>query len=579
MSTQDAKLKVVIDAVDNATATLKNTQRELDGLSSGASRVGASVSGSSALVQSAIGALGAYAGAQGLAGIMNDYLDSAKELSQARFILAGNVKDIESSFQALSSFGDEMQHSLGVGGEYATVIASKMVPRFHDLNKSMGYAKELLRAQKYGGLDAASAAMIFTRASEGQEKALAQLLNTYGLAIPAGASMETIFARLKEKSDEAEKAFPKFAAQLDILKESFGDFKENAGAPIVGALATLLSGVNSLISEFPVLGTVAAAAILTISTALTGLGVASAVGGIAKLLGLSVSFGPWGLAIGAAIGIALMWLSNFNDAAQVAQENMLTWGTALMSTFGLLGAGGMAMATVFTGALAAIGTAIAGFGLILSTTFAGLTVYMLMSIEGYEKSWGGFMVFMSDTLNGLGILMKENFPNFFNFITSEMEIFIGVFTGQWAVVKDGIIGVWDAIAAKIKSYISGILSDIQSVVSWAQQAIDRISQMFSMSSKGGGPSTGKSGARASGGLVSAASAYLVGERGPELFMPSSGGTIIPNAALSSPGGGGYTFNISVNAAAMTDDSAMRRLASIVGGQIVKDFQRAHLMGY
>lgn len=38
-----------------------------------------------------------------------------------------------------------------------------------------------------------------------------------------------------------------------------------------------------------------------------------------------------------------------------------------------------------------------------------------------------------------------------------------------------------------------------------------------------------SGARASGGPVDAGGAYLVGEQGPELFVPSSNGAIAPNA--------------------------------------------------
>ena len=43
-----------------------------------------------------------------------------------------------------------------------------------------------------------------------------------------------------------------------------------------------------------------------------------------------------------------------------------------------------------------------------------------------------------------------------------------------------------------------------------------------------------SGARASGGPVDAGGAYLVGEQGPELFVPSSSGTIAPNAAPARP---------------------------------------------
>jgi len=47
-----------------------------------------------------------------------------------------------------------------------------------------------------------------------------------------------------------------------------------------------------------------------------------------------------------------------------------------------------------------------------------------------------------------------------------------------------------------------------------------------------------------GGPVSAGTPYMVGERGPELFMPSRGGSIIPNNAL---GGGGTSVVVNVDA--------------------------------
>jgi hypothetical protein len=45
------------------------------------------------------------------------------------------------------------------------------------------------------------------------------------------------------------------------------------------------------------------------------------------------------------------------------------------------------------------------------------------------------------------------------------------------------------------------------------------------------------GARAMGGPVSAGTAYLVGERGPEPFIPAQDGYVLPNAALAGLGGG------------------------------------------
>jgi hypothetical protein len=49
--------------------------------------------------------------------------------------------------------------------------------------------------------------------------------------------------------------------------------------------------------------------------------------------------------------------------------------------------------------------------------------------------------------------------------------------------------------------------------------------------------------RAVGGPVSGGSPYIVGEMGPELFVPGSSGTIIPNNRM----GGGAKISITVNA--------------------------------
>jgi phage-related minor tail protein len=53
--------------------------------------------------------------------------------------------------------------------------------------------------------------------------------------------------------------------------------------------------------------------------------------------------------------------------------------------------------------------------------------------------------------------------------------------------------------------------------------------------------------RASGGPVSANTPYMVGEKGPELFMPSGSGTIIPNGATGQMGGVTNVTNNYINA--------------------------------
>ena len=58
-----------------------------------------------------------------------------------------------------------------------------------------------------------------------------------------------------------------------------------------------------------------------------------------------------------------------------------------------------------------------------------------------------------------------------------------------------------------------------------------------------------SGMRAEGGPVGAGGAYVVGEKGPELFVPHSSGSIVPNGAMGSSGGSAGGVNVTYNIAA------------------------------
>lgn len=56
---------------------------------------------------------------------------------------------------------------------------------------------------------------------------------------------------------------------------------------------------------------------------------------------------------------------------------------------------------------------------------------------------------------------------------------------------------------------------------------------------------GAIGRRAMGGPVSGGSPYVVGELGPELFVPRSSGTVVPNDAMATSGAKNYTINVNM----------------------------------
>lgn len=66
---------------------------------------------------------------------------------------------------------------------------------------------------------------------------------------------------------------------------------------------------------------------------------------------------------------------------------------------------------------------------------------------------------------------------------------------------------------------------------------------------------------ADGGPIPSGMPYIVGERGPELFIPSSSGTIVPNHAMSS-GGGGNSYYIDARGA---DEARIAQLERTIIG--------------
>jgi hypothetical protein len=69
-----------------------------------------------------------------------------------------------------------------------------------------------------------------------------------------------------------------------------------------------------------------------------------------------------------------------------------------------------------------------------------------------------------------------------------------------------------------------------------------------------------SGARAMGGPVTSGRPYLVGERGPELFVPNRNGGIVPNHQM---GGGGVTVNQTINLSTGVSDTVRAEVLNML----------------
>jgi hypothetical protein len=121
---------------------------------------------------------------------------------------------------------------------------------------------------------------------------------------------------------------------------------------------------------------------------------------------------------------------------------------------------------------------------------------------------------------------------------------IGKILGTAFDVLGTAIGVVIGLFASLVDVVDKAFNGLKAIVNFIKnnpvtQAVSGVVSAF-----GGG--------RALGGPVNAGTSYVVGERGPELFVPTASGKIIPNGGM---GGGGAVINLTVNGAIDTEGTA------------------------
>jgi hypothetical protein len=99
------------------------------------------------------------------------------------------------------------------------------------------------------------------------------------------------------------------------------------------------------------------------------------------------------------------------------------------------------------------------------------------------------------------------------------------------------IGIVIDLFANLVSLVNSAFNAIKNIVNFIKN--NPVTQAI-----GGAIDSVFGGGRANGGPVSGGTSYLVGERGPEIFTPTSNGSIIPNNAM----GGGTVINLNVSGA-------------------------------
>lgn len=131
----------------------------------------------------------------------------------------------------------------------------------------------------------------------------------------------------------------------------------------------------------------------------------------------------------------------------------------------------------------------------------------------------------------------EAAKDFFKTLPTEMEVGAAMFGSLMGNMNQALDNFVRTGKLNFKDFAKSVIQDLIAIQLKAQ-AMKLFANLFGFSTTPAGSTTVPvvdAVPRANGGPVSGNEAYLVGERGPELFVPRMSGSIIPNKAMSMGG--------------------------------------------
>lgn len=182
-------------------------------------------------------------------------------------------------------------------------------------------------------------------------------------------------------------------------------------------------------------------------------------------------------------------------------------------------------------------------------------------IELVLKLAGVALVLLIETLNVVLPIITENIDAFMYWVSAIMEV-VNAVLNAWKPAFDEMGSILDWVGGKI----DWLITKLSNLIAKIGQTMSSISGLTG-SALGVAVSGLKSiflPARAEGGAVQKGRAYMVGERGAEMFVPNQNGSIIPNNQLA--GVGNITINMNNS---ISGDTDITMLADRVGREIMR----------
>jgi tape measure domain-containing protein len=209
--------------------------------------------------------------------------------------------------------------------------------------------------------------------------------------------------------------------------------------------------------------------------------------------------------------------------------------SALTASMGILMSVGTALVSVVGGIIAIMGAPLL---LIIGSVLAAVTLLAL----AWKNNWFNIQGIVANAKDVIGTMIVG--------ITTSLSKIPEAIATWFTNAKNTAINMAKSIYDGVAGWFDRIVGFFRDIVNWAGQALGLSSQIAS----------GSYTKRQSGGAVSASSSYMVGEAGTEGFTPQVAGYITPHGAYASVGAqkSGNTIQFNIKAGYIINSPMERR---------------------
>ena len=458
--------------------------------------------------------------------------------------ISANTKITEAQTKEMDA-AVEARQNLAFSDDALRDSLSRLVPRTKDVSKAIELQAIAMDFARLRGVDLSTASDLVGKVFSGNTS----ILSRYGFTVEKGTTATQALAMIqKAAAGQAEAYGQTTQGALESIQIAIDNTVEDIGRVVLPILAEVLTTfrdeIMPRVKEFGIAFANAFTRAIEklrpfITTMVTQvLPAVIAVGG--AIIGTLVkALSELGKFIGDNTGLVLAVVGAYT--AFTIAVNLAATATRLAATaMGVFNAI-LAMNPIVL-VVAAIAALVAAFIIAYNTIepFRNLVNALFKAIQP-------LLAVVIDLALFIGTNIVRAFGLAVTVVSELAKILWGDGNGPLAIALNAIGKVFDAITAPIRFFI-GLVEGAISVVRTLINLANNLPFVGGFLPRGGAGGPAKQRGRALGGPVTGGQQYMVGERGPELFVPNQSGSIVPNNSL------GGQINVTVQAGAFLGSS-------------------------